>query len=188
MVTYNIPFGKNLHGPLGAVIKGWALNGTGNWNTGAWTAITSGINRSGISTGSEYPNRVPGVSVKPKHQSLAHWVNENAFKETTQYMLGNAKGSSVQEPRSRDADLSLGKTFSVWEGMKLQFRAEAFDFTNTPNYGGGGGGAGGPGGGGTFGISTFSSSTGLATTDSGFGNIDSGSGSRIMQFGLKLIY
>jgi hypothetical protein len=193
MVTYNLPFGKNLHGPLGAAVKGWALNGTGSWNTGAWTAITSSINRSGITTGSEYPNKIPGVSVKPKHQTLANWVNAAAFSENAEGLLGNANRSLVQEPRTRDADLSLGKTFSVWEKMQLQFRAEAFNVTNTPSYGGGsGGGPGGPpggggGGGGTYAISSYTSS-GIGEATSGFGDIDAGSGNRILQFGLKLVF
>jgi hypothetical protein len=188
-LTYNLPWGKSQHGPLGAVVKGWALNGTGNWNTGAWTAITDGLNRSGITTGTAYPNRVAGVSVKPKNQSRHNWINSEAFSEPSLYLLGNANKSLVQEPRSRDADVGLGKTFSVLENLKLQFRAEAFDVTNTPNYAGGsGGGPGGPpggGGGGTYGISSYAAGD---NGGSGFGVIDSASGNRILQFGLKLIY
>ena len=48
MVTYAIPFGSSLHGPLGAAAKGWVLAGTGNWNTGAWNTITMSANRSGF--------------------------------------------------------------------------------------------------------------------------------------------
>jgi len=202
-VSYNIPFGKSLRGPLGAIVKGWALNGTGYWNTGAWTAITSSLNYSGITAGSagggpggsasEYPNRVSGVSVKPKHQSLANWVNPDAFKRNADNMLGNAHNSVVQQPRTRNVDLGLGKTFAVWENMKLQFRADAFNFTNTPSYSGGsGGGPGGPGGpgggGGTYSISSYDADTGVATNSNGFGSITSGSGLRIFQFGLKLTY
>jgi len=107
--------------------------------------------------------------------------------------LGNAyqNANYVQGPRARDADLSLGKIFSLYEGFKLQFRAEAFNVFNTPNYdpppgpppGGGGGG-----GGGEYAISSYGPN-GIATNGSGFGEITSvANQSRIFQFGLKLIY
>jgi hypothetical protein len=94
-------------------------------------------------------------------------------------MLGNAKFNDVQGPRVRDADLSLGKTFSLLEGFKLQFRAEAFNFTNTVSLslGSSGGGPppppGAPGGGGgsTAGITWSPTATAgsVATTAGGFG-------------------
>jgi hypothetical protein len=153
--------------------------------------------------GSEFPNKVPGVSWKPANQSLSNWINPNAFALQTSGLLGNAKFNDVQGPRVRDADLSLGKTFSLLEGFKLQFRAEAFNFTNTVSLslgssGGGppppgGGGPGGPGGGGTTAITAYTGNTAgsVATTAGGFGTINSTAGSyapRTFQFGLKLIY
>jgi hypothetical protein len=211
MVSYNIPSGKNLRGVMGAMVKGWALNGTGYWNTGAWSQVTSSGNQSGILNSSgtmdssatgDFPNLVPGVSVKPARQTLSHWINENAFALQTAGMLGNGNKSTVQAPRTRNADLGLGKTFSLLEGFKLQFRAEAFNFTNTPSYsfssGGGGGGPPPPGGGGgTTSISCYvsqpcsgvSTGTPVATASGGFGDINSvSSDPRIFQFGMKLIY
>jgi hypothetical protein len=194
MLTYNIPAVQSWHSVLGAATKGWALNGTGWWQTGAWNPITSGVNISGMSSyGTEYPNRVPGVSVKLHHPTLSEWFNVSAFEQQTPGMLGNAyqNANYVQGPRARDADLSLGKIFSLYEGFKLQFRAEAFNVFNTPNYdpppgpppGGGGGG-----GGGEYAISSYGPN-GIATNGSGFGEITSvANQSRIFQFGLKLIY
>ncbi len=155
MVNYQMPYGRNLHGPLGAVVKGWELAAVGNWNTGGWTTITSAVNQSGFAqftganmqSGTEYPSKVPGVSAKPAHQTFANWVNPAAFVLQPQWTLGNATNPEVQGPRSRDVDMGIDKTFSLLEGFKLQFRAEAFNLTNTPNWSlGGGGGPGGPGG------------------------------------------
>jgi hypothetical protein len=197
MVTYNIPFGQHLQGVLGAAAKGWALNGTGYWQTGAWHEIQmttgngpfSNTNVSGIasSRATDFPNRVPGVSLKPTQPGLA--FNNQAFVWQTPGTLGNAVGSQVEGPRTRDADLSLGKTFSLRENLKLQFRAECFNFTNTPNYGSSGGG------GGPFGLSegTYAASSydanGHPAADGIFDNISTVSNSsREFQFGLKLIY
>jgi hypothetical protein len=198
MLSYNIPFGNNSHGVLGEMVKGWSLNGTGSWSTGAWGQVTMSTDQSGLkglsqtagsSGGTEYPNRVPGISVKPKHQTLANWVNPLAFKEQAAGMLGNGNRSTVQGPRSRDVDMSLGKTFSLLEGFKLQFRADAFNVTNTPNYSTAGAGGGPPGSAsGTLAISKFDDSGNPVASSTGFGAISNGSGSRIFQFGLKLLY
>jgi hypothetical protein len=198
MLSYNIPFGNSLHGVAGATLKGWALNGTGSWNTGAWGQVTMSIDQSGLkalsqaagsSGGTEYPNLVKGISPKPKHQSLENWVNPLAYQLQAADMLGNGNKSTVLEPRSRDADAGLGKTFSLLEGFKLQFRAEAFNITNTPNYSTSGAGGGPPGSAsGTLAISQFDSNGNPVLSTTGFGAISNGSGSRIFQFGLKLLY
>jgi hypothetical protein len=191
MVTYNLPFGKSLHGVAGAVVSGWALNGTGWWQTGAWNSVTSGVNQSGMGSfakmGTEYPDKIAGVSTKLHHPTLNEWFNISAFALQTANTLGNARLNLIEGPRSRNADLGLGKIFSLAEGFKLQFRAEAFNLTNTPNYdpppppGGGMGG-------GEYSISSFNDA-GVATSSGGFGSITSvANDPRVFQFGLKLIY
>ncbi len=216
MVTWAIPYGQSLHSILGAAAKGWILAGTGNWNTGAWNTVTMSANRSQIQgyssladngTASEHPNRVPGVSVKPAHQTLQNWINPAAFTLPVWGELGNGTNPSVQGPRARDADLSINKTFSVAEGFKLNFRADAFNFTNTPNYDP----PPPPGGGGTYAISSWSGCSGpgapsptspacaagtapVPASVSGAGGNSFGSISsvqsqpRVFQFALKLIY
>jgi hypothetical protein len=100
-----------------------------------------------MQSGTEYPSKVPGVSAKPAHQSFANYINPAAFQLQPKWTLGNARNPEIQGPRSRDVDAGLDKTFSLMEGFKLQFRVEAFNLTNTPNWAfGGGGGPGGPGG------------------------------------------
>jgi hypothetical protein len=97
--------------------------------------------------------------------------------------------AQLQGPRSRNADLGIGKFFTLPEKLQLQFRAEAFNITNTPNYGTGMGGP--PGGGGAFGIGKYACQDAgcNATTEQGFGSLlNSTNDPRIFQFGLKLIY
>jgi hypothetical protein len=199
MVTYNMPFGNSLHGVAGTAVKGWTLNGTGSWSTGPWSQVTSAMNQSGLSrvatigfgnSPGEFPNRVPGVSTKPTNRSLSTWINPQAFALQTAGMLGNAKENDVQGPRVRDTDLSLGKTFSLLEGFKLQFRAEAFNFTNTASLALASSSNGPPSPTGTLILSNYGSD-GKGELGSNFGVITNTAATyapREFQFGLKLIY
>ena len=109
-----------------------------------------------------------------------NWINPAAFKLQAVNMLGNAINPDIQSPRSRDADLSVNKTFAVVEGFKLNFRADCFNFTNTPNYAFGRG---------ANRVSSFNSSTGLGQSSPGFGVISTvSSAPRVFQFALKLLY
>jgi len=47
---------------------------------------------------------------------------------------GNARQFSEYGPHQRRVDLSVFKEFDAFEKVKLQFRAETFNITNTPNF------------------------------------------------------
>jgi hypothetical protein len=140
----------------------------------------------GVST-DERPNLIG--SPKIHNKSLSHWFNTSAFAVQTPFTFGNSPTNLIEGPRQRDVDAGLDKTFSLAEGFKLQFRAEAFNLTNTPDFSTAGGGPN-PG---TFGIASSDcpapAAGCLVDQSHGFGVINSVSNSsREFQFGLKLTY
>ena len=82
-------------------------------------------------------------------------------------------------PPFRHLDLSVFKDFQIKENVKLQFRAESFNISNTPNFG-------------TPNLTVASfDSNGVATKAGLFGAITSTntfSKPREIQFALKLIF
>jgi hypothetical protein len=82
-------------------------------------------------------------------------------------VAGNESSDSVYGPRARVLNASLLKDFSIVDRLRMQFRAEFFNLTNTPNFGQ-------PGNGLTTGQFGFVSATA--------GNMNP----RQMQFALKL--
>ena len=68
-------------------------------------------------------------------QSIDHWFDTSAFVVQPQYTYGNSGRNILFGPGLWNLDLSLHKVFTITERMRLQFRAESFNFTNTPAFG-----------------------------------------------------
>jgi hypothetical protein len=63
-------------------------------------------------------------------------LNPNCFGDPGDQNPGNGSRyySTIRGDGIHNWDLSLMKQFTVHEGMTLQVRAEAFNFTNTPRF------------------------------------------------------
>ena len=80
--------------------------------------------------------------------------------------MGNSGRNILDGPGNRNLDLSLAKRFAVTEKVRLQLRAEAFNATNTANFG----------------------FPGSNINGAGVGTITSADEPRRLQFALKLIF
>jgi outer membrane receptor protein involved in Fe transport len=138
-VNYEIPFGSHATGLRGAAIRGWQANGVYYWQTGLPFTVT---NQATASNGYLYENLSTQVSERPdviaspkvSHPSVNGWFNVNAFTQQAEGTYGDERVNQLLGPRDRRADLSLMKTFALWERLNLQFRAECFNISNTPNF------------------------------------------------------
>jgi len=63
-----------------------------------------------------------------------HPININAFEDPAPGTFGNMGRNSLQADWSRNLDLSLFRSFSLSGDRRLEFRAEAFNATNTPVF------------------------------------------------------
>ncbi|OLE88085.1 MAG: hypothetical protein AUG08_09965 [Acidobacteria bacterium 13_1_20CM_2_55_15] len=138
--TYDLPFAKNSRGVARALFKGWQMNNITFVNSGApFTAQISGYNRSGnLNTTNfslnERPNLKPGRSNNPILGGPDRYWDVTAFELGPLNQRGNLGRNTLIGPNLVNVDVSLVKSFDIAEGKSLQFRAEAFNVPNHPNF------------------------------------------------------
>jgi len=128
---WELPFGRN-----GSALRRHTLGG---WQVNAITTLESGrpisLSAPGTLVGNR-PNAVPGAKAKLDQPTIARWFNTAAFSLIDPYTYGNVSRTlpDVNSDGLFNMDLSIFKNFAIRERYKLQFRAEAFNFTNTPTF------------------------------------------------------
>ena len=130
-MTYDLPFGKTVTGPAAYAVKGWTVNSIYYAQTGNPNTIASSVNPSGLPVG-ERPNQVAGTS--GFHKSISEWYDVTQFTLPGTNLLGNAHRNSVFGPGTQALSFSVFKYIPIYESVKLQFRAEAFNTFNTPSF------------------------------------------------------
>jgi hypothetical protein len=129
---YELPFGKNGSKLVKMTAGGWQLNGIMTVQSG----LPIPLFMPGNISGANRPNVVAGVSDKAATQSLSQWFNTAAFSAPAAYTYGNVSRTlpDVSGDGLFALDFSIFKNFFLREKLKLQFRAEAFNLTNTPTF------------------------------------------------------
>ena len=80
----------------------------------------------------------PNVSANPNlpdsERTVNRWFNTTAFSAPAQYTIGNAGRGLVWGPGLRSWDMTVSKFFSITERIRVQFRAEAYNLSNSPYF------------------------------------------------------
>ena len=129
--NYEIPFGSSLTGLPGTVIRGWQLNVIALWQTGMPFTVTNNTAR-GNTGGTDRPNRTCNGTLS--NPTIQRWFDTSCFIAQPLYAIGNSGVNILTGPPERYINLSLLKNFRLAESKTLQFRAESFNITNTPNF------------------------------------------------------
>ena len=99
--------------------------------------ISQPNNNSVIGASTQRPN-ASGASASVDasfEKRIDGWINPAAFSQASQFSFGNiGRVISLRGPGQISFDVSLFKTFSLMEKLKVQFRAEALNVSNTPTF------------------------------------------------------
>jgi hypothetical protein len=134
--VWDMPFGATLTGLSAAILKNWQLSGIVTLSSGSPLFINQDGDTLNVDSEEIRPNLVSGQNpmLPRSERTLARWFNTAAFaRATTTY--GNSPRNPVVGPGLNLFDLSLAKSFSVAQGQQLQFRWEAFNAFNIPQWG-----------------------------------------------------
>ncbi len=132
-----LPVGKgtkyiatNAGGVLGAFINGWSANFIVSAQTGVPVHLNTGYY---YNCGHSYtPNGGPSLN-NYLYNDYSSGNPLGCYSSIPQYGLANLPNqiSQVRQPSITNLDLGVHKDFAVTESMRLQFRAEALNLTNT---------------------------------------------------------
>ncbi len=169
----DLPFGpgKKLvsSGIMSHIVGGWQLNAILTRASGLPFTVTSSGTPCNCPGDTEVANQVlPTVQILGGHGSGEPYFNTAAFAPVTGGVFGNAGRNSLRGPGLFDLDLGVFRTFGLTERFKLQFRAESFAVTNTPQ---------------------FANPSTLTVGNSGFATITSvNGGNRIIRLAMKFFF
>jgi hypothetical protein len=155
-LSYNLPIGPkqrfwNAAGPSRWLTEGWQLNGIVAMHSGEaftpllstdYTNTDSGAPRPDIIGNPNNFSTATSVGCPSNSQTIECWYNPAAFAipqlapgQTFAHDYGDARRGSLRGPAEYNVDASLFKNFSLTEKAKMQFRVEAFNLFNTPEFG-----------------------------------------------------
>jgi hypothetical protein len=135
--TMELPFGRRKRwanqGAASKILGGWQLNSVFTAYTGRpFTISGSGTSLNTPSAGQFADCLAPPVKLGRVDQ----WYDRTSFASvpTTEVRFGTCGINNINAPGLINADAGVFRRFRITEGVTLQFRAEAFNLSNTPHF------------------------------------------------------
>ncbi|HEU0120500.1 MAG TPA: TonB-dependent receptor [Bryobacteraceae bacterium] len=170
--VYQLPFGKGMRflnhgGASDLILGGWQLSSILTVQSGGAFAVTVQGANARLNTGSDQrPNRIRDGNLSSDQRSINRWFDTDAFVLAPMYTFGSEETRTLIMPGLANVDVNLKKAFPIYERVKLEFRAEFFNFLNHTNF----------------------SQPGSTLGTPQFGIISSSGPARVSQMSLKLVF
>jgi hypothetical protein len=133
--VYSLPFAKNSGGFAGALARNWQLNGIFSAMSGTPFSVGSAATSLNAPGNSQTANQVlPEVRILGGVGRGTPYFDTTAFAPVTAVQFGNTGRNIMRGRGIVNLDASIFRDFPLTERWKLQFRAEAFNVSNTPAF------------------------------------------------------
>jgi hypothetical protein len=150
--VWDMPFFRNSGGLVRTLAGGWQVAGVTQFQTGTPFTVQRGDDYLGIGSTNDKPWNLNGDPELPKefsHRDAAgRYTNDPSFffvptvggqpwatrPANGTYPNQNRNSIDFHHPGFQNWNLAVFKRFAITESHNLQFRAEAFNFPNHPNW------------------------------------------------------
>jgi hypothetical protein len=138
--VWALPFGNGhkwaTSGPASWLASGWQINGILSAVSGSPFYVTSSATSLNAPGSAQRADQVKeNVEILGGAGRGMSYFDPLAYRPVTDARFGTAGFNSLRGPGIFNLDMSLFREFAITERWKLQFRAEAFNATNTPHFG-----------------------------------------------------
>jgi len=136
-LVYQLPFGRgqqwgsNASRPTQLLLGGWQLSTITKLQSG--TPLTFNAAYDNLGSGVTNRANVTCPSVRTIG-SVGEWFDISCFTTPAPFQLGNSGSGKVHGPGYYNSDLSLSKSETIHESMRVTVQVDAFNLTNTPHY------------------------------------------------------
>jgi len=155
ITSYQLPFGKgkryfsSASRALDLLVGGWNIASTQQYRSGGLVQIKSATNQlasttfaplqKANATGYAIKTGVSSGDLDPDNPNI-RWFNYGAsapYVNAPAYTLGTASmyNTQARNPWFRQENVSISKTFVVWESVRFIYRADAFNIFNRTSFG-----------------------------------------------------
>jgi Carboxypeptidase regulatory-like domain/TonB-dependent Receptor Plug Domain len=162
--VYAIPYFSHSSKPVALALGNWSLGGLF-------------LHQSGFATSPGLSSTTQGLAARPnqvtpyrKLGKLNEWFDTDpttgVFQAPAYGFYGDAKNGTIRGPAYTSFNVSLYKTFPIYNRLAMQVRAEAFNVLNHPNF----------------------NSVDTALRDGSYGQVTNTGDPRIMEFAAKMTF
>ncbi|PWU09003.1 MAG: TonB-dependent receptor [Terriglobia bacterium] len=136
--VYELPFGRGKYWAhtrlLAALFGGWQINALWTWESGL--PLDVAINNASLNAPGNInrPNVTGPVQIFGNIGPGQRYFDTAAFSAPLPNTFGNAGRNVLHGPRLFEIDSSVFRKIRLTEQWSLEFRAEAFNATNTPHF------------------------------------------------------
>ncbi len=135
-----LPFGKgrrffNKNATASAALGGWQTNVLFVRYSGTPFSVGGSSTSLNASGNTQRADQIkPDVAILGGHGPGQSYFDPLAFANVTEARFGTAGFNTLRGPGTANLDFSIFRSFRISERLKLQFRGEAFNLTNSPHF------------------------------------------------------